>query len=233
MPRPREPCSIPTGPCRHIKHAAGSDGEKIQYRRKDLQGIKRFEPVNQIFRIARITCQNLCLPIIGQTDPPLDPVAPTSHTHITCNDIRRPDLSQFSLDDFLPYQLAVVSARVSREFSQIYAEHFDMSVPEWRVLVHLHNAGPVSIREIQARVDMDKSKVSRAASRLEKAGFLTKETNADDRRLLKLGLTEQGYARMEQIIPLANKFEQELLERMGADTDGFRETLLKLLKDNT
>lgn len=142
-------------------------------------------------------------------------------------------MAQFSLDDFLPYQLAVVSARVSREFSQIYAEHFDMTVPEWRVLVHLHNAGPVSIREIQARVDMDKSKVSRAASRLEKAGFLTKETNAEDRRLLKLGLTEQGYARMEQIIPLADEFEQRLLKRMGADTDSFRETLLNLLKDDT
>lgn len=140
-------------------------------------------------------------------------------------------MSQFSLDDFLPYQLAVVSSRVSREFSEIYAEHFDMTVPEWRVIVHLYNAGPVSIREIQARVDMDKSKVSRAASRLEKSGFITKETNTDDRRLLKLALTPEGQKRMQQIIPLANAFESRLLERLGPDVDRFRTTLLNLLKE--
>lgn len=140
-------------------------------------------------------------------------------------------MSQFSLDDFLPYQLAVVSSRVSREFSEIYAEHFDMTVPEWRVIVHLYNAGPVSIREIQARVDMDKSKVSRAASRLEKTGFITKETNTDDRRLLKLGLTAEGQKRMQQIIPLANAFESKLVERLGPDMAQFRKTLLNLLKE--
>lgn len=140
-------------------------------------------------------------------------------------------MSQFSLDDFLPYQLAVVSSRVSREFSEIYAEHFDMTVPEWRVIVHLYNAGPVSIREIQARVDMDKSKVSRAASRLEKTGFITKETNTDDRRLLKLALTAEGQKRMQQIIPLANAFESKLVERLGPDMAQFRKTLLNLLKE--
>nr|WP_323781938.1 MarR family winged helix-turn-helix transcriptional regulator [Amylibacter sp.] len=140
-------------------------------------------------------------------------------------------MSQFSLDDFLPYQLAVVSSRVSREFSEIYAEHFDMTVPEWRVIVHLYNAGPVSIREIQARVDMDKSKVSRAASRLEKTGFITKETNTDDRRLLKLALTAEGQKRMQQIIPLANAFESQLVERLGPDMAQFRKTLLNLLKE--
>lgn len=140
-------------------------------------------------------------------------------------------MSQFSLDDFLPYQLAVISSRVSREFSEIYAEHFDMTVPEWRVIVHLYNAGPVSIREIQARVDMDKSKVSRAASRLEKSGFITKETNTDDRRLLKLALTPEGQKRMQQIIPLADAFEAKLVKRLGPDVAQFRTTLLNLLKE--
>ena len=106
-----------------------------------------------------------------------------------------------------------------------------MTVPEWRVIVHLYNAGPVSIREIQARVDMDKSKVSRAASRLEKSGFITKETNTDDRRLLKLALTPDGHERMQQIIPLADKFEAQLLERISPEGASFRATLLKLLKD--
>ena len=63
---------------------------------------------------------------------------------------------------------------------------------------------------------MDKSKVSRAATRLEKSGHITKETNADDRRLLKLALTQKGHDLMLQIIPLANQFENKLSKRLGA-----------------
>ncbi|WGI22503.1 MarR family winged helix-turn-helix transcriptional regulator [Amylibacter sp. IMCC11727] len=142
-------------------------------------------------------------------------------------------MSDFSLDDFLPYQLAVLSSRISREFSQVYAENFGLTVPEWRVIVHLHNTGPVSVREIQARVDMDKSKVSRAATRLEKSGHITKETNADDRRLLKLALTAKGHDLMTQIIPLAHSFEDKLTERLGAENDEFRAILAKFVKANT
>lgn len=142
-------------------------------------------------------------------------------------------MSDFSLDDFLPYQLAVLSSRISREFSEIYAENFGLTVPEWRVIVHLHNAGPVSVREIQARVDMDKSKVSRAATRLEKSGHITKETNADDRRLLKLALTSKGHDLMKQIIPLAHKFEDKLTKRLGANNEDFRAMLAKFVKANS
>ena len=71
----------------------------------------------------------------------------------------------FELTDFLPYQLAVAAGRVSRAFSDRYRAEFGLSIPEWRVLAHLSTADAVSIREIHARVDMDKSKVSRAAAR--------------------------------------------------------------------
>lgn len=139
-------------------------------------------------------------------------------------------VSDFSLDDFLPYQLAVISSHVSREFSQIYAEKFGITVPEWRVIVHLYNAGPVSIREIQVRVDMDKSKVSRAASRLETTGYITKETNARDRRLLKLALTPKGRSLMNQIIPLATDYDKQLTKRLGSNAEIFRTTLAKFVK---
>lgn len=139
-------------------------------------------------------------------------------------------MSEFSLDNFLPYQMAVLSSHISREFSEIYTEKFGLTVPEWRVIVHLHNAGPVSVREIQARVDMDKSKVSRAATRLEKSGHITKETNADDRRLLKLALTKKGHDLMKQIIPLAHDFEKQLTERLGTDDETFRTLLAKFVK---
>lgn len=127
-------------------------------------------------------------------------------------------MSTFDLDDFLPYRLALAAARVSRDFAERYRTEFGISIPEWRVLAHLSAAGgPVSVREIHARVDMDKSKVSRAAARLEAAGYVAKAENRNDRRLVALTLTGEGQALMARIIPVAQGFQAELLARLGPD----------------
>ena len=78
---------------------------------------------------------------------------------------------------------------------------------------------------------MDKSKVSRAVSRLENTGLVTKTTNPTDRRLLSLALTEKGTALMAELTPLATDFEARLMDRLGMDASSFRQTLDKFLKD--
>lgn len=135
----------------------------------------------------------------------------------------------FVLDDFLPYQLAVAASRVSRQFAALYQEQFGISMPEWRVVAHLSQAGSVSVREIHQRVDMDKSKVSRAASRLESAGLITKKVDQNDRRLVELALTTKGQALIEEMAPIAETFQQKLLSNLAPETDLFRRQLEKLL----
>ncbi|SFO92480.1 MarR family winged helix-turn-helix transcriptional regulator [Tranquillimonas alkanivorans] len=135
------------------------------------------------------------------------------------------------LDRFLPYQLAVAAARISREFSALYRERFGISIPEWRVVAHLSQSGPVSVREIHERVDMDKSKVSRAAARLEAAGYVAKTPNPADRRLIALELTPAGHAMIEDIAPVARQFEAEVMARLGDLAEPFREGLAALAED--
>lgn len=134
----------------------------------------------------------------------------------------------FDLSAFLPYQLATVAARVSRGFAALYRTEFGLSIPEWRVLAHLAQSGAVSVREIQARVDMDKSKVSRAATRLESAGLIAKRANAADRRLLDMTLTAAGRALMARILPVADAYQAEVLATLGPDADPFRRSLARL-----
>lgn len=138
-------------------------------------------------------------------------------------------MTGFHLDRFLPYQLAVLSARVSRGFSGIYKERFGISVAEWRLVAHLSQCDPVSVREITARVDMDKSKVSRAASRLEAAGYLSKTANANDGRLVALSLSDKGRAMVEELAPLAREYEASVLEMLGQSAPGFRAAIDRLL----
>ena len=146
-----------------------------------------------------------------------------------------PAVPDFDLDAFLPYQLAVLAGRMSRGFAQVYADRFGLTVPEWRVVAHLSQAqAPLSVREIHARVDMDKSKVSRAAARLEDRGYVEKRTNPADRRLVELTLSDRGRAVVEQINPMALAFEAEALSALSdEDAARFRELVTRLLEDDT
>ena len=96
------------------------------------------------------------------------------------------------LDGFLPYRLSVAASRISRRFAARYGAEAGIAVPEWRVLAHLAQARSVSVLDIHLRVDMDKSKASRAASRLEEAGLVAKVPHPSDRRLVALSLTRPG-----------------------------------------
>jgi DNA-binding MarR family transcriptional regulator len=126
-------------------------------------------------------------------------------------------MTDFVLREFLPYQLAAAAERVSRDFAEIYRREFGITIPEWRVLAHLSQEGDISVRDVEARVAMEKSKVSRAATRLEAAGYIEKRLNAGDRRLLSLRLTPQGRALMARIVPVALAYQAQLIERLGAD----------------
>ena len=137
----------------------------------------------------------------------------------------------FDLSAFLPYQLAVVSSRISKEFSELYRAEFGLTIPEWRVLAHLAQSDQVSVREIQARVDMDKSKVSRAAARLEAQGLIVKRENLEDRRLLDMRLTVKGRDLITRIVPIADAYQAQLLAQIGTDAAVFRAALLRLLEE--
>lgn len=137
----------------------------------------------------------------------------------------------FDLSSFLPYQLAVASSRISRAFSERYKREFGLSLPEWRVLAHLAQSDAVSVREIHERVDMDKSKVSRAAARLESAGLIEKRENGEDRRLLDMRLTDQGRELIARIVPIANAYQAEILAQLGDHAPAFRAGLVTLYED--
>lgn len=131
----------------------------------------------------------------------------------------------FELDRFLPYRLSVAAGRVSRRFARRCEAESGLSNPEWRVLAHLVQAGSVSVRDIHARVDMDKSKISRAAARLEEAGLVQKLGHETDRRLVALSLTAEGAALMERLGTIAAAFQDELLAELGPTAAAFEVAL--------
>ena len=142
-----------------------------------------------------------------------------------------PPLPAFDLYGFTPYRLAVAAKRTSEELARQYRDRFGISIPEWRVLVHLAHSGKVSVRDIEARVAMEKYEVSRAAKRLREAGLIERKENPDDRRLIILTLTPKGREMMAELLPMARTHQEELEQRLGKAFRLLEAGLEELLKE--
>lgn len=139
-------------------------------------------------------------------------------------------LPAFDLNSFTPYRVAVAAQHLSETLAKHYRERFGITIPEWRVLVHLSHAGGASVRDIENAVVMEKSKVSRTASRLEARNLVTKAANPNDKRLVRLELTAEGVELMSNLLPLAAQFQAELEANLRDTFDAFEATIEQIFK---
>jgi len=135
-------------------------------------------------------------------------------------------LTILSLTHFLPYRLSLLANHVSEDLAGLYAARFSLSIPEWRVVAILGREAPLSAAEIARATAMDKVQISRAVSRLVKAGRLRRKIDHSDRRRSVLALSKKGQTVYRKIVPLALAFEADLTSALSV---GERKTLWRLI----
>jgi DNA-binding MarR family transcriptional regulator len=133
------------------------------------------------------------------------------------NAAAKPDVSgaALRLDDYLPYRLSVASNAVSRLIARAYEDRFGLSVPEWRLIAVLSEAGSATQGALVARTGMDKVTVSRAAQGLFRRRLVERRRRAEDRRSHDLALTAEGAALHAEIAPLALAYEAALISGLA------------------
>ena len=118
------------------------------------------------------------------------------------------------LAEFLPYRLSVLTNTISSTLARSYADRFGVSIPQWRVMAVLGDDPGRSANELVERTRMDKVGVSRAVSALVAAGRVLRRTDPTDRRRAVLRLSASGRSIYKRIVPLARRYEAELLGRL-------------------
>ncbi len=116
------------------------------------------------------------------------------------------------LGRFLPYRLSVTAECISRVFAERYESRFGLSIPEWRVMAVLGEAGERPTQAVIEATEMDRVKVSRAVTRLVDKGLVARRTAPEDLRSQLLTLTRKGQALYRQIVPLARALQAELTQ---------------------
>ena len=139
--------------------------------------------------------------------------------------------STLNLRQFLPYQLSIVTNRISASFARLYSERFNLTIPEWRVMAVLGQQPGLSADEVCSETEMEKVPVSRAVSKLLDKRLLIRKFSGRDRRRSILCLSETGYGMYAQIVPLALAYEAELKAVLTAEEQSQLERLLDKLRN--
>lgn len=123
----------------------------------------------------------------------------------------------FDLSEFLPFRLNRLADALSLEVMQVYRQRYDLSRPEWRVLAHLGSVDSTTASELIGLTAMDKVKTSRAIAALENRGWTVRQTDANDRRIAHVSLTEDGRAALNVLTPLMLSAEGRVTDALTPD----------------
>lgn len=138
-------------------------------------------------------------------------------------------MSDFELEQFLPYLLNQAAEASSLEFQQVYKDRYGMLRNEWRVLFHLGMYGQLTASEISFRAGLHKTKISRAVSKLEARRFLSRDRDVEDRRVEHLKLTANGRSAYIDLCAVAQRYDAALLEGFSTEDALTLKTLLRTL----
>jgi DNA-binding MarR family transcriptional regulator len=133
-----------------------------------------------------------------------------------------------NLMTFRLHMVARLSERVSEEY---YRQHFDLSLPECRVIGITGGAGSVSFKKVASDTYLEKSYASRVVSSLVDRGIIEKLENPSDSRSLLLRLTEHGISVHRDLHDAAMRLNARLLASLPPEqVQGFLATL-RVLED--
>lgn len=113
----------------------------------------------------------------------------------------RPPAVSMALDDQLCFALHSASRAVTAAYRPVLAE-LGLTYPQYLVMLAVWERGDVPMKELGAMLGLDYGTLSPLLKRLEAAGLVRRERQADDERLITVSATEKGgalRARAEQV----------------------------------
>lgn len=138
--------------------------------------------------------------------------------------------------DFVAHEILRAIRQLVRrisEHSRYLSREVGLTVPQLMCLKAIgeleDNEAGVTVAMVSDRVQLSAATVSRIIDRLERAGLVTRERSAADRRRVSLALTAAGLERYQTLpIPLQETFLQRLDQLPEPELDQLRTALQRI-----
>jgi DNA-binding MarR family transcriptional regulator len=123
-----------------------------------------------------------------------------------------------------PYYLVTIGNAISWGSAREYLDRFGIGVNEWRLMAHIANEPGTTAAGVSQFLRIDKAIISRSLKNLIDKGLAGTDSSEGPRRIY---LTEKGVLQHDEILPIAIRRQEILLE--GLDQDE-RELLIGMLR---
>lgn len=121
------------------------------------------------------------------------------------------------LAHYPPYQLVHAAEMVRETFEQFYQARYQLTVPQWRLMMVLGPNYPISQKELVEASGMDKVRISREIHRLSEKGILQAQSCEQDKRVSLVSLTEQGETLFSQLKSEASSWQHTLTDYLPSE----------------
>jgi len=133
------------------------------------------------------------------------------------------------LRDHTGYWLNRLRITVHTAFEQALAKH-DVTVAQWSALIALHHGDATTPLGLAEFIDIDPGAATRLVDRLVTKGLLTRDSDPDDRRSVRLSLTEKARVLTPLLAAAADANDAAFFGVLAPEEHRrFRQLLAKLL----
>ncbi len=131
----------------------------------------------------------------------------------------------------LLYRLLKLSNLVGRPFFTHFADRYDLTLNDVRVLMSLGHAGQAASHELCDSTGMHPMNVSRSVARLKRQGRIADRADPDNRRRKLLTPTEEGWAIYRMLSPHVKALSEFTLANLSEREVDFLSSLIAVLAE--
>ena len=125
--------------------------------------------------------------------------------------------------------------RFALTFNLLYQEikkvlgEIDLTIPQTDILVCLNRTHGLPLGEIAERLLVTGGNITGLIDRLERDGYVYRERDFDDRRVVRAKLTDKGFELCRKVLPFYNQCIQEITGNLNQEEQRQMQHLLKKL----
>ncbi len=138
---------------------------------------------------------------------------------------------KFSFQDYISIKIHKTDLLLS-SFIKAKLEPFNLAPEQNLIMMLLWENDGLTQNELVKRLNKDKTNIARMASSLEKKGFIKRSECPNDRRSVKLFLTECGKELGTSVIPIAEQFNEIVRNGLSDEELLELERLLSKITEN-
>ncbi|MDR5813710.1 MULTISPECIES: MarR family transcriptional regulator [unclassified Caballeronia] len=142
-------------------------------------------------------------------------------------------ISEYVLNESVGYLIGRVRSTMWNMVTQHTTSELNITGTQASILFMLAVGKCVTAADIAREYGIDASAVTRLIDRLEKRGLLSRVRSEEDRRVVRLALTDEGHATAERVPAIFTRVLDHLLTGFTPEEAGFLKSMLRRILANS